>query len=341
VSRVLSTIAAFSLLVTVASSARAQSNNSAMAVQAFNEGVRLLKQKKYDEACPLLARSAELEPKVGAYGSLAQCEEGRQHLAAARLAWLKGLDLAKSAHDDRQAALQAGFDSIDAKVPKLKILMSNAAPPGLKLSLDGAPVDLAALGIPSAVDAGNHVVKVEAPGKKSWSQTVEANLNGGTLDVVVPALEPDVPAEPAPLPAVVRSSAPASGESRPSNSKQQSVLRPIGLVAGGAGVLALGVGAAFWRAAIKKNDSSYDKSYCTDVNGHVCQPGSPGETDRKSAITDGNLATAFVIGGSVLTAGGLAMFLLAPRGDSLRTGSVRITPVVSTREPGVAMSGAF
>ena len=57
------------------------------------------------------------------------------------------------------------------------------------LSLDGLQIGRAALGTPTPVDPGKHVVEAKAPGKKPWSETVEIGAASDNKTVTVPVLE--------------------------------------------------------------------------------------------------------------------------------------------------------
>jgi hypothetical protein len=75
---------------------------------------------------------------------------------------------------------------------------------GLELRLDGVLIGGAALGVPTPVDPGLHVIEAKAPGKLPWSTRVELGSVADQQTVTVPALETAVaappPASPPPLP---------------------------------------------------------------------------------------------------------------------------------------------
>jgi len=74
----------FAACLTHADAAFAQ--NSGAAQSLFEEGVRLMKEKKYAEACPKLAESHKLEPGGGTDFNLAICPEGEGKPATAYVA---------------------------------------------------------------------------------------------------------------------------------------------------------------------------------------------------------------------------------------------------------------
>jgi serine/threonine-protein kinase len=90
------------------------------------------------------------------------------------------------------------------------------------------------------------------------------------------------------------------------------------LVLGGVGVVSLGVGSYFGLRAISKNDEA--KQFCKD-GGSTCQD-PRGESLTNSAESFAHLANGFVIGGGVLAATGVIVYLTAPSADSARVGVV-------------------
>jgi hypothetical protein len=94
-----------------------------------------------------------------------------------------------------------------------------------------------------------------------------------------------------------------------------SPLQRIGLATGAAGAVGLGAGAFFTYRAVSKNSDS--KSGCS---GDLCLP--TAKQDRLDARAAGTLATIGCIGGGVLTAAGVTMYILdrrSPRAPQTRT----------------------
>jgi hypothetical protein len=91
-------------------------------------------------------------------------------------------------------------ERIAAIEPRLSRLTVALAPgsddPNLQLSLDGLAIGRAAVGIPTPVDPGKHMVEARAPGKKPWSETVEVGATADAKVVTVPVLEVEPQAAP-------------------------------------------------------------------------------------------------------------------------------------------------
>jgi serine/threonine-protein kinase len=106
----------------------------------------------------------------------------------------------------------------------------------------------------------------------------------------------------------------------------------MGLLIGGAGVLALGVGGFFGLRAISKNDDA--KKYCPG-GGHVCNE-QTGVSLTGEAQDAARLANVFAIGGAIAAAGGAILFFTAPSDDKRRVGFF-----VDGHGASMMMKGAF
>ena len=192
-------------------------------------------------------------------------------------------------------------------MPKLTVVVSAEARAinGLSVSRDGVSMGEAQFGVSIPVDLGSHTVHVSAPHRKPWDGIVEVKQEGETLDVKVPALEPDgstsgaaLTAPPASEPA---SPAPSPGPSTEHTGKW----RTAGYVVGGVGVVGLGIGAGFGVAAISKNNQS--GPHCG--NG-TCD--STGGALRNSANGLANGANVSAVLGALALAGGAVMVFVLP-----------------------------
>jgi hypothetical protein len=145
---------------------------------------------------------------------------------------------------------------------------------------DGIVVDSAALGIAAPVDPGPHTIEASAPGRKPWSTNVDVGANAAKEAVEVPALAPEASVD------KPRPSAPPPAENKPGLLNQ----RTMALVAGGIGVVGVGIGTVFGLMAMSKWDDA--KSGC-DPTGCA-----PDHVDQgHSAETAGNVSTvAFIVG---------------------------------------------
>jgi serine/threonine-protein kinase len=140
------------------------------------------------------------------------------------------------------------------------------------------------------------------------------------------------PPPPAPAPP---STSPAPDSSVHPDSGGGSGLRTVGLVVGGIGLAGVGTGLVLGALAKSKNDQA--NGYCSAT---ACSS-DQGVTLEHQA---GDLATASTvtfISGAALLATGVIIFLVAPRGTSASTGSLTISPRVSTSSGGFSLQGTF
>jgi serine/threonine-protein kinase len=141
-----------------------------------------------------------------------------------------------------------------------------------------------------------------------------------------------VASPPAPAPPSI-SPAPDSGA--PPVSGGGSGLRAVGLVVGGIGLA--GVGTALVLGALAKSKNDQANGYCS---ASACS------TDQGVTLEHqaGDLATASTvtfISGAALLATGVTIFLVAPRGTNASTGSLTLSPRVSTSSGGFSLQGTF
>lgn len=102
-------------------------------------------------------------------------------------------------------------------------------------------------------------------------------------------------------------------------------LKTVGVVVGGAGIVGLGVGAAFGLMA------SSDKSSASCAANNYCA--SQALSDARNHAT---IATAGFVGGGVLLAAGLGLVIFGPK-----SASVRVAPAVGMGSTGIVVGGSF
>lgn len=326
---------AFVALVAVASPAAAQpsANDSAVATELFNAGRDLLKDGNVAAACPKLAESARLDPKVGTLARLAECEEHLGHLAAARGRWQQALNLARSSGDARATHAEGELARIDKVVPKIEIVVSGDPPAGLAVRLDDVELGPASLGVKLPVDPGHRMIRATAPGKKATAIEVDVRADGTVTRVVVPPLADDAttPTTAPPPPPLTTATAPPSSPPASEPPPPSSPWRTIGLASAGVGLVAMGTGAVFGVIAKSKRDDSNAPGGCVKDD---CPAGGPTQA-RRDAVSAGNTATMLFVIGGVLAAAGVTVYLVAPSSSSSR--AVRVSPSVA----GFDLEGRF
>jgi hypothetical protein len=294
-------LVAGALSTTVGHDAYAQQSDAAAARPLFEEGRRLMKAGHYTEACPKLEAARQLYAGSGVLLNLGDCHEHTDRTASA---WREFGEAAAAA-----AALGRHQEEVEANrrkaliEPRLSRVQVHVTTevPGLVITLDGKPVDRATLSAAFPVDAGTHQWSASASGYVPWSSTSETVQPGTTLLLEVPDLKPVAP-EPPPQPAI----APGSDEKRPSTplpiepSSGLGTQKVLSLVAGGVGVVSLGLGGALGLIAKAQDNTAAGET------------GPAHHTDSASAVSKANVATGVFIAGGALAATGVVLWLTAP-----------------------------
>lgn len=192
------------------------------AQELFDRGVAALEAGNFADACPAIAQSLALDPLPGTLFTLAECEAKGGHLATARarydeyLVVYQKLSVAKRLRQgDREQVARAQKDALAARVPMLTLILPVSAPPGTVVARDMETVPVAMLGVPVAVNPGDHKVSVQLPGRPSTEMVVSLS-EGQKKDVALelPGNEPVSsvvpPLAPAPLLGLPRAAPPAS-----------------------------------------------------------------------------------------------------------------------------------
>jgi hypothetical protein len=248
---------------------------------------------------------------------LADCFEHEGKVASA---WVTYKEAARAAsirkRTDWENLSRTRAAALEPKVPKLAIApAAGAERVDLQIARDDVPMSRSEWGVAIPADPGPHTISASAPGRASFSKTVVLAANGATIDVQVPALEPNGGNE---------AFAPATpnGALATAPGRDDSAFPPqkaIGLVVGGIGVVGIAVGAVAGVMTLgKRSDAA---ALCTSYPN-----GCSDKTTARSLNDDAKgLATvstiAFVAGGALAIVGAV-LFLTAPKPFA----SVRIAP---------------
>jgi hypothetical protein len=190
--------------------------------------------------------------------------------------------------------------------PRLSHIVVEVPPkvrlPGLVVRRGDATLAEAAWGVAVPVDPGDHTLTASAPGYHDWSTRVAVREAERAI-LTLPALEKAPPPPPAPKPA------PAAVAEQPDGKSQ----RMLGYAVGGAGVVAIGVGAYFGFSAIGKAKES--EEHCS---GSLCSPrGLEISDDANRAATIANVAIGL---GLVAVGAGTYLVLTAPSAAQIGKG---------------------
>jgi hypothetical protein len=235
--------------------ALAAGKNPVVAQTLYEEARQLVAAEKFEQACPKFKASYELDPAGGTLLNLADCYE-RQGKTA--LAWTTFKDALEAARRDGKneriefatqhlAALEKRLSRLSVAVP------DTARVPGLEITVDGAPLAEAAYGIALPVDPGTHRIRAVAPGKRAFEKSIEVpSSSAENLKIDLPTLVDASSAPPTAPSQAERSPAAGQPTADGSSGSSTSTARTLGFVAGGLGLVSVGVGSYFGLKAFSR-----------------------------------------------------------------------------------------
>lgn len=301
------------LLVTGAAHADVTATERAMARELFEQGRKLMKDKKYAQACAKLGESQRLDPAPGTLLNLAVCHEAEGKPATAWSEFNDALTLARrDGRNDRVELATKYLQKLEARLSRLTIeVPMDSRVPGLEVRLDGGGVGKPVWGTAVPVDPGDHVVEATSPGREPWRAEIALGDNGDRQSVKVPRLkklaEPKPGAAPKDQPAADR-----GARTEDTGSAQ----RTAGYVVGALGLVGLGIGGYFGLRAFSRWDER--NAHCTDAG---CDPtGVEAGDDAERAAMIANVGV-----GVGLAAVAVGTYLVLTAGSSEHAASARPT----------------
>jgi len=199
---------------------------------------------------------------------------------------------------------------LNAAVPTVVFTVKTAAGDELaavNVTMDGEAVADHLDGSALSLDPGSHQFTFDVAGQPPLTKTVilhEGEKNRRETIVLGPIAVP-IAAAPAPLPAPPAGAAPSSGGHGQ---------RVAGFVVGGAGAAGIIVGSIFGGLTF----SAWGSAHTACPTNKNCD--AQAVSDRSSSVTDGTVSTAAFIVGGALLAGGVALYLLAPKAHEATVG---------------------
>jgi len=289
----------------------------AIAESLYDRARRQMEEGQVTAACDSFAESQRLDPGTGTLLNLASCHEAAGKLATA---WVEFREaIAALRHDKRTDRLRYALDHVAAIEPRLAYV-TIAVPESAQghapvITLDGRVLGPAAWGVEVPLDAGWHEAVAQFDTGGPWRATIKvrdgqrrrldvpsqverAGVRIVDVDDGIPlssgrassGFSPPPPNDPPERPGEVGAPARRS--------------RVAGLVVGGAGILALGVGAyAGWKAS----DLWRQRNQACPMDACSAEGAERGARAQSAAT----VATWTVVGG-VVALGAAALLLLWP-----------------------------
>jgi tetratricopeptide (TPR) repeat protein len=318
------------LVAALAAAPVAHAQSAAVAEGLYRQARDLMAAGKYDEACPKFAESQRLDPATGTLLNLAACHEKQGKLASAWIEYSDALIAARrDGREDRVEYARQRSAELEPQLSRLTLqLDANADAAGLTLALDGAAIGRAVIGAAMPVDPGTHTVTANAPGKKSWTQSIEIGKVADQKTLNIPSLE-DAPPEPVAPPAAA---GPPPVQLLPAPSHEDAGARPIptSVYLMGGVTVALGIGAGITGVAYLNKKAAYEDE-------RDAGPSSDLKDQQRTAKTYGylnlGLWAATALGAGVTT----YLYVTRPTAQA----SARLTPWAGPQGGGLTVSGGF
>jgi serine/threonine-protein kinase len=299
----------------------ADGDREAQRTDLYKQAVDLANAGRWADAAEKLRAVLAIRSSPKVRFTLGQAEEHVGRLSTAYDAYAQALADAEAARQtDVADTAGVALRSLGPRVPVVRVVVTGEGASAATATIDD---HAAHIGEPVRVDPGTHHIAVSAAGARTVESTVTV-AESQHLDVPVELAQEEAtvtPASPAPAP---------EGEA-PSTTSRSNLWPTVGLIAAGVGVVGLGVGTYFGFDAISKNNAS-NQSGC---NGNTCTAGAYGT--REDAKSSATLSTVSFVAGGLLAAGGVTLWLLAPRGDA----SVQVAPVALAGGGGMLVGGVW
>lgn len=309
--------------------------NEAAAEALFVEGQKLVKEKKYTEACAKFAESNRLDRGAGTLIHLADCYEKNKQTASAWATWKEAASAAQAINRaDWQKLATDRSKKLEPKLAQLTIKVSDPVDK-LEVTKDGAPFAQATWNTALPVDVGPHAIEASAPGHKPYKTTANVSKDGEKLDVVIPKLE-ELPPDPA-LAAKNEPAQPSPAKPAPKDDDDGSGQRAIGYIVAGVGVVGLAVGGVTGLMAMSANNEAKDK--CPQEGGCANKDGVDANENAKSL---GLVSTIGFGAGAALLVGGAVLVFTAPKGSSKEAArGMKVVPTATANGGGLFLRGSF
>jgi hypothetical protein len=328
-----------------AATAEAQTDaERAGARSAATAGADAFEGGKYQDALDLFQRAESLVHSPVHLSYIGQCHANLGHLVEAHETFLRlsREELPANARDAVKRAVSEASDrakQLEPRLPYLAIKLQGAVPgETAEVTLNGAVVPGALIGIPAPTNPGDYIVRATAPGKDSGE--VKVTLQEGERKDALVTLQSTGEVPPvAPVPAAAATSTTATEPVTPQDDGAQgSSLKLPAYAALGVGAVGVVLGTYFALDAGKAADEADDmcggsRSKCTPQSG-VSHDDIESKNDQAGSSRTMAIV-GFAVGGVGLAAGATMLVLSMSDSSDTATSKPGVVPYVGFGEAGV------
>jgi hypothetical protein len=324
---------------------------------AATEGYKAFFDQRWDDALDLFTRAESLVHAPPHLLYIARARDKLGQLVAAREAYMRvvkeNIDpgAPKAFHDAQDSAKQE-LSAIENRIPSVTIKVKGAgAGEKVAVMVDDQQMPVALIGLPNPIDPGEHAFRVVADGKSSQlvkqtlaeaqKATIELELRADP-NAVMPGGQRADPAAGAATPGAADTSTEGHlsvpTDTGPKGSSGNG-LRIASYVAGGVGVLGLGVGVVFTLQSSSKRSDVL--AICPDPNACNVSNKSKVQDLNDAAGSAQTLATVGYVVGGVGVAAGVTLFILSSGAKTEKSpaAAFQVQPWIGLNSAGV--SGRF
>jgi hypothetical protein len=238
------------------------------------------------------------------------------------------------------------LDEVDSAQPTIAFEVKDASGAdvyAVKVTMDGEPWAESLEGEAVAVDPGKHSFVFDIKGVSSTVRTVvvtEGEKGRRELVVLKDSLTPPAGPSTPGAPASSSGAPPSVGTSADRPARALGVQRIAGLATAAAGVVGLGLGAAF--GILTTSEWASAKSACGDKIAQcpVANVASA-QSHRSTALGDATVSTVGFAAGGVLLAAGAVLFFTGRPAPTPSAAHLEALPILGPGQAGLAVLGTF
>jgi len=291
--------------------------------ELFARALELYDAGDFPAACAKFEESLAQYAGLGTRGKLAQCYERVDKLADALSQYEEVAKLAGAAGQEaRERVARARSEALAEQVPRLIVQVPQfARVEGLAIRIGDQLLTADRYDIEAPYNAGTYVVTASAPGHDAWKQTAELK-NYRSIRIIIPKLSQQAaaPVPPVAPPPAAKEPPPPAPEPAPTSERPWQM--PVGVALTGIGAVGLVVGGVLAGSA----SSKYDEAFESDCDADTLECNSDGFQKTEDARGLADASTGLFIGGAVMAAVGITVWVTAPASPNGSDSAIRVSP---------------